>query len=87
MRYRMTFIALFLLSLLATAAAAQGVERISKEETRSLLENPEAVILDVRSGGSWTESDMKIRGAVREEPGKFASWVDKYPKDKTFILY
>lgn len=87
MRYRVGLIVLFLLSLLGTAAAAQDAARITKEEIRPLLESPGMVILDVRSGDSWTESDMKIKGAVREEPEKFASWADKYPKDKTFVLY
>ncbi len=87
MRYRIGVIVFFLLSFLGTAVAAQDVSRITKEETKALLGAPELVILDVRAGDSWTDSEGKIQGAVREEPGKFASWVDKYPKDKTFVLY
>jgi rhodanese-related sulfurtransferase len=45
------------------------------------------VLIDVRAGKDWTESDTKIKGAVREDPKEFSSWADKYPKDKTLVLY
>jgi rhodanese-related sulfurtransferase len=45
------------------------------------------VIIDVRLGKDWTDSDLKIKGAVREESEAFESWAKKYPKDKTLVFY
>jgi hypothetical protein len=72
--------------LLAHALAAE-VSRMSKEELQAMLRNPEVIIIDVRSGSDWTASDSKIKGALREDPSKVETWVDKYPKDKTLIFY
>jgi rhodanese-related sulfurtransferase len=52
-----------------------------------MLGNPDLTIIDVRYGKDWTGSDMKITGAVREEPGEVKSWAAKYPKDKPIVLY
>ncbi len=67
-----------------------GIEapRISKEEVKAMLGNPDVAILDVRESQSWKEAKWKIQGAVREDPEKdVKSWAEKYAKDKTLILY
>ena len=61
--------------------------RMPKEELRSLLDNPEVIVLDVRIDDEWKRSGLKIKGAVREDPEKFKSWAGKYPKDKTLVFY
>jgi hypothetical protein len=71
---------------LAYALAAEA-PRMSKEELQAMLGNPEVIIIDVRSGSDWTSSDSKIKGALREDPGKVETWIDKYPKDKTLAFY
>lgn len=63
------------------------VLRMTKEELRPLLGHPEVVILDVRVGEEWNRSPWKIPGAVREDPLQGGSWMDKYPRDKTYIFY
>jgi hypothetical protein len=63
------------------------VPRMTKDELKGMLGNPEWVILDVRYGKDWTGSDLKIQGAVREDPKAFESWANKYPKNKTIVLY
>jgi rhodanese-related sulfurtransferase len=68
-------------------AAAQDVSRMDKDELKAMLDNPDLVIVDVRSGRDWSSSESKITGAVREEPRNAASWADKYQKDKTLVLY
>jgi rhodanese-related sulfurtransferase len=74
--------------MLAQFAWAADVPRISKEELKSMLNDPEVVILDVRASGDWDNSERKIQGAVREDPNNSAkSWADKYSKDKTIVLY
>ena len=66
---------------------AQEVPRMTKEELKAMIDNPELVIIDVRSGRDWKSSESKIKNAVREEPKKADSWADKYDKSKTFVLY
>ena len=61
--------------------------RMTKEELKAVLGNPDLFIIDVRYGKDWTDSDLKIRGAVREDPEAFKSWASKYPKDKTLVFY
>jgi hypothetical protein len=68
-------------------ALSGGVPKMTKDELNSLLGNPELMILDVRRNSHWASSDLKIKGAVREEPNEIQSWADKYPKDKTIVLY
>jgi hypothetical protein len=68
-------------------ALSSGVPEMTKEELNSLLGNPDLTILDVRRNGHWTSSDLKIRGAVRENPNEIELWADKYSKDRKMVLY
>ena len=73
--------------MLMKSVIAADVPRMTKDEAKALLGNPNLIILDVRAGSDWKKSDLKIEGAVREEPGNEAFWASKYPKDKTLVLY
>ncbi len=73
-------------TVLAMGSGAQ-IPRTTIEELKAKLGQPEVIILDVRLGEEWTGSKMKIKGAIREDPEKIQSWADKYPKDKTVVLY
>jgi len=68
-------------------AMSQEVPRISKEDLKEMLGKPDVVIVDVRTGSDWNDSSVKVKGAVREEPDKVDSWIEKYPKDKTLVFY
>ena len=61
--------------------------RMSTDELKALLGNPDLTLLDVRSGSDWKDSDLKIQGAIREEPGQINSWSKKYSKEKIIVLY
>jgi hypothetical protein len=62
--------------------------RMAKEELKTLLGNPEVIVVDVRIADQWKKSDWKIKGAVREDPKKDPrTWMSKYPKDKTMVFY
>jgi len=61
--------------------------RMTKDELKALLGNPDLILLDVRAGRDWADSDSKIQGAIREEPGQVNSWSKKYSKDKIIVLY
>jgi hypothetical protein len=78
---------MIILVILTTTTIASEVTKISKEELKSMLGNPDVIILDVDREGNWEDRDRKILGAVRENPKEIESWMTKYPKNKTFILY
>lgn len=80
----MTFFALFLAASLAEAA---GITLISKDQLRQELSNPEVTVLDVRVDSEWNSSQWKIQGAKRESPADVGRWMNRYPKDKTIVLY
>jgi rhodanese-related sulfurtransferase len=69
------------------AAAQQDVPRMTKEELKPLIGDPNVVVIDVRAPGDWEKDTLMIKGAIREDPMGVPSWIDKYPKDKTFVFY
>jgi rhodanese-related sulfurtransferase len=71
----------------ALKALAQEAPRITKEELRETLGNPDVIIIDVRLGRDWENSELRIKGALKEDPGNVNSWISKYPKEKTLVLY
>ena len=71
----------------AKEAVAGEVPRMTKEELKSLMDDPQVVIIDVRTDSDWNGSTLKIKGAVREAPRDAESWADKYDKSKTYVLY
>lgn len=70
-------------------SAAQDVPRISKEKLKSMLGNPEVVVLDVRAFLDRKVKAKLIKGAFREDPdpAMVKSWAKKYSKEKTIVLY
>ena len=78
---------LTLVLLLPISVIASEVKTIDKDGLKDLLGSDNLVVLDVRGGSDWSESEFKIKGAVRAEPGNVASWAGSYPKEKTYVLY
>jgi rhodanese-related sulfurtransferase len=70
-------------------AVAMEIPRISKEELKSMLGNPDVVIIDVRIIADHNKSVKQIKGSVREDPNptEVKSWANKYSKEKTIVLY
>jgi rhodanese-related sulfurtransferase len=77
-------VAVCLTPLIATAGE---IPRISVAELEGLLGDADLVVLDVRSSFDWKRDDLKIKGAVREDPSAFDTWSTRYPKDKRLVLY
>ena len=77
--------ALFAWQAIGAAAGAEEIPRMTKEELKPLLGNPEVVVLDVRF--EWRDSPTKIAGAAYENPEKVADWSFKYPKETRIVLY
>ncbi len=82
-----TGLLLFQMGTLISEVVSAEVPRITKEELKSLLGKPDVVIIDVRLGSEWTLRDSKIKGAVRENPAAVETWAEKYPKDRSIVLY
>lgn len=72
-----------------SAASADSIEapRISIERVRQMLDDPDVIIIDVRTAKTWWRSPTKIANAVREELDSVEQWAAKYAKDKTLIFY
>ncbi len=86
----LTFLILAGLSQMTLAMGNKvKVLRMTREELKAslLLGNPDLMILDVRVAQEWKGSNEKIQGAIREDPERVKTWADKYPKDKTLVLY
>ena len=72
---------------LACGGARAGDAHDDKGAASSHAGKPDVIIIDVRTNYDWDKSKVKIKGAAREEGMKFGSWMNKYPKDKTIVLY
>lgn len=66
---------------------AGDAPRITMEELKSMLGDPNLVIIDSLVGDQWETVAQKLPGAVHEDPEDVDSWADKYPKDKTIVTY
>lgn len=73
--------------LFAGIASAASVPRMTAEELNLNLGNPEFIIIDVRLERDWKSSPLKIKGAVWEDFLEVNDWAEKYPIDKTIVLY
>jgi rhodanese-related sulfurtransferase len=90
MKKRLFIVALlifFMAGIRIPFARSSEAPRMTKEELKAMLGNPDLVIRDVRREGDWTGNDLKIKSAVREDPEAIQGWVNKYPKDKTLVFY
>ena len=74
------------LVLAAPALAAKAVPLVSKQTLKSWLNDADLLIIDVRLF-SYDTSKKKIKGAVRQDPGKVKAWAATLPKDKKIVLY
>jgi predicted sulfurtransferase len=75
------------IGMLVSRILSADAPRMTKDELKALLGNPEVILLDVRTESDWKDSELKIQGAIREEPGQVNSWSKKYSKEKTIVLY
>jgi rhodanese-related sulfurtransferase len=73
--------------VMISVCAAEDVPRISKEELKELLGDPNVIILDIRQSENWQKSEFKIKGAIRRRPEIFDSWANEFPRDKVLFLY
>ena len=70
-----------------TRAVAEDIPRMTKEDLKIRLNDPDVIILDLRFRTQWNAHNFKIPRAVWEDANAVEFWADKYPKDKTLVLY
>ena len=87
LRCRVSTLALALVVLLCGVVRADDTHMMTKEQLLSILEDPNVLVIDVRTKYDWDSSKAKIKGAVKEEGMRFGSWMNKYPKSNTIVLY
>ena len=63
------------------------IPQITKEELKERLGDPDVIVLDVRPEQQWKQAKRILPGAVHEDCTDVESWINKYPKDKTLVLY
>ena len=81
------FVSLVLVVVFTTISFAASKPKVTKEELKSLLDQGNVVVVDVRTSRDWGESDYKIKGAVRVTFRDVESWASNYSKDTTIIFY
>jgi hypothetical protein len=64
-----------------------AVPRMTTDQLKAQLGNPDLIIIDVRTAHDWNDSSTKIKGAIREKSYKLGTWIEKYPEDKAIVLY
>jgi rhodanese-related sulfurtransferase len=69
------------------ASGDEGFKLISKDQLKEEMGKPDVVVVDVRATNDWDSAQWKIQGAQRQSPAEVKEWIDKYPKDKTIVLY
>jgi hypothetical protein len=84
---KLTIMTSVFLFVAISAAMAASVPRMTADELKMHLGEADYQVLDVRAGGDWASSSVKISGAERVEPRAVGQWVDNYDKEKTIVLY
>ncbi len=86
--YALMVILGFMVSPAIIHAADMSALRITMEELKAKMDKGEDVlILDVRTGGSYSGSTVKIKGAMRFAPNDVEVWSKNLPKNKEIITY
>jgi predicted sulfurtransferase len=88
-RYRWIILVavLVLAGLCETTLATEQTATLITKENKSMLGDPNVIIVDLRKSKDYNDSDLKIKGAVRESILKIKDWAPKYAKTKTMVLY
>ena len=64
------------------------VTRVTPEEVKARMDRGEEFIfVDARNEQAWSESDVKLPGAIRIPADEAGKRVDDLPGDRTIITY
>jgi rhodanese-related sulfurtransferase len=87
MKKMLGLILAYLLLSVTSLLAAADVQLMSAEELKGNLNAKNISILDARSERGWSNSDVKIPGALRATWDNFDEWSAFLPKDNKLVLY
>ncbi len=63
-------------------------ERITAEEVSAKLDSGEGIVfVDVRNPVAWSESDVKLPGAIRIPLDGLEDSLELVPRDRTIVTY
>lgn len=74
-------------SIFFQPANAGDVRLMTIDTLKAQLDDPNLVILDVRTGRDWDSSGYLIKGARRVSPYKADTWGPTLDKTKTIVFY
>lgn len=80
-------ISLCLLPTIFGGCVSTTLRRVQPADLKSMLGKEGVVVIDARTNREWNKSDMKIEGAVHNDPLDVPSWSGKYRDKKLIILY
>lgn len=64
------------------------VSRVTADEVLARIERREPILfVDARNEEAWRESDVKLPGAVRAEPGHVKEHLAEIPKGRSVVAY
>jgi len=78
-------VAIGLFSAIAMAQAA--IERMTKEDLKARLDDPNMVVVDVRTERDWSASELKIKDAVRLDIRDVTTVAADADKARTYVFY
>jgi hypothetical protein len=61
--------------------------KVTKEQIKDLVGKPDFYLLDVRPNEQWRATEVKLPGAVHEDPEDVEGWAEKYPKSARIVTY
>jgi len=64
-----------------------GVPRVTKEQIKELVGQADFVLLDVRPNEQWRATQVKLPGAIHEDPEDVKGWAEKYQKSARVVTY
>ncbi len=78
---------IIVLAVFANSSWSASVNKMTKEELKSIMGTETVTILDVRRGRDWSSSEYKIKGAERIDNENILIQTKKFPKNQTLVLY
>ena len=76
----------FVAGAFATLVRSADAPRMTKDELKAMLGSPDLIIIDVRYGKDWTESDVKIRGRFEKIPKLLTPGQKSIPRIKPLFF-
>lgn len=65
-----------------------GLQRITVDEVKKRMDEGESILfIDTRNSHDWSESGVKLPGALRIHYSKLDQHLEELPRDRTIVAY